>query len=86
MTQVIFAERARAKKTAEASASGIDDVFISKLVERFYGSVRSDQLFGSIFQKRIADWTSDLARMKDFWASVTLEPTRFRGRRTYSRC
>jgi hemoglobin len=66
MTEPSYAERARAKKMAQAHALGIDDALISNLVETFYGAIRSD-------------WTPHLARMKDFWASVTLESGRFRG-------
>lgn len=79
MTEISYAERARAKKTAEAHALGINDALISELVERFYGAVREDALLGPIFESHVADWTPHLARMKDFWASVTLESGRFRG-------
>jgi len=79
MTGVSYAERARAKKTAEAHALGINDAVISDLVESFYGAVRSDALLGPIFESHVADWTPHLARMKDFWASITLESGRFRG-------
>jgi hemoglobin len=79
MDQTSYAERARSKKTADALALGIDDALISKLVERFYGAVRGDDLLGPIFQKHVADWAPHLARMKDFWASVALESGRFRG-------
>ncbi|WP_417593514.1 group III truncated hemoglobin [Parasphingorhabdus sp.] len=79
MTEASYAERARAKKTAQANALGIDDRLISNLVETFYDSIRSDELLGPIFMAHVADWTPHLARMKDFWASVTLESGRFRG-------
>jgi len=79
MTEVSYAERARAKKTAQANALGIDDALISNLVESFYGAIRSDALLGPIFQSHVRDWTPHLARIKDFWASVTLESGRFRG-------
>ncbi len=79
MNSTSYAEQARAKKTADALAIGIDDALISKLVERFYGAIRTDFLLGPIFAAHITDWTPHLARMKDFWASVTLESGRFRG-------
>jgi len=79
MTEPSYAERARAKKTAQAHARGIDDALISNLVETFYGAIRSDAMLGPIFESHVADWTPHLARMKDFWASVTLESGRFRG-------
>lgn len=79
MTATAYAERARAKKMADAQAIGIDDALISQLVERFYDAVRQDEFLGPIFAVHVADWTPHLARMKDFWASVTLESGRFRG-------
>jgi len=79
MTEPSYAERARAKKMAQANALGIDDALISELVETFYDAVRSDALLGPIFLSHVADWTPHLARMKDFWASITLESGRFRG-------
>ncbi|ASK88388.1 group III truncated hemoglobin [Sphingorhabdus sp. SMR4y] len=79
MTEVSYAERARAKKMAQAHALGINDALISELVETFYRAIRNDALLGPIFASHIADWQPHLARMKDFWASVTLESGRFRG-------
>ena len=79
MTEPTYAEHARAKKTAQAHALGINDALISHLVETFYGAIRSDAMLGPIFESHVADWTPHLARMKDFWASVTLESGRFRG-------
>ena len=73
------AEQARARKMADALACGIDDAFISQLVERFYSTVRQDDMLGPIFAERIGDWPHHLARMKDFWASVMLESGRFSG-------
>lgn len=73
------AEKARAQKTANALAIGIDDALISRLVEHFYGVIRTDFLLGPIFAAHVADWPTHLTRMKDFWASVTLESGRFRG-------
>ncbi len=76
---ISYAEQARARKTADALAVGIDDALISNLVECFYEAIRGDDLLGPIFTKHVADWPPHLARMKDFWASVTLESGRFRG-------
>lgn len=79
MTEASYVERAKAKKTAQANALGINDALISNLVESFYGAIRSDDLLGPIFLAHVVDWSPHLARMKDFWASVTLESGRFRG-------
>ena len=62
-----------------ALACGIDDAFVSALVERFYGTVRQDDMLGPIFAAQITDWPTHLARMKDFWASIMLDPGRFSG-------
>jgi hemoglobin len=63
----------------EALACGIDDVFISHLVERFYAAIREDEMLGPIFTKHIVDWPTHLARMKVFWASIMLESGRYSG-------
>lgn len=79
MTPLSYAEQARAQKMAHATAMGIDDALISQLVERFYDVIRKDDLLGPIFAANVTDWAPHLARMKDFWASVTLESGRFHG-------
>jgi len=64
---------------ADALACGIDDAFISQLVEQFYGAIRADDMLGPIFGAKVSDWPHHLARMKDFWASIMLESGRFSG-------
>ena len=72
-------ELVRAQKAADALACGIDESRISVLVDRFYSAVRTDDLLGPIFQRHVKDWPHHLARMKDFWMSVIVEPGRFSG-------
>lgn len=79
MTSTGHAQLVRTQKMADALASGIDDAFISQLVEQFYAAVRQDELLGAIFAKHVSDWPRHLARMKDFWASVMIESGRFSG-------
>ena len=73
------AELVRTQKMAEALTSGVDDAFISQLVEQFYGAVRHDDLLGPIFAKHVQNWPLHLARMKNFWASIMIESGRFSG-------
>ncbi len=75
----VHAELVRTQKKAESLACGIDDAFISQLVEQFYSTVRQDDLLGPIFAKHVRNWPLHLARMKDFWASVMIESGRFSG-------
>lgn len=79
MTASDHVTQARARKMADALACGIDDAFISKLVEQFYEAVRADDILGPIFGAKVSDWPHHLARMKDFWASIMLESGRFSG-------
>jgi hemoglobin len=79
MTLAGHAELVRTQKKADALASGINNAFISQLVETFYGAVRQDDLLGPIFARHIRNWPLHLARMKDFWASVMIESGRFSG-------
>lgn len=79
MTGADHVARARAAKKAEAHADGIDDAFISLLVESFYDTIRQDEMLGPIFLEHVKDWPRHLARMKDFWASIMIESGRFSG-------
>lgn len=79
MTATAHAERIRAAKRAEAHQIGIDDISISLLVDRFYDRIQTDDLLGPISAQHVADWSQHLPRMKGFWASIMIEPGRFRG-------
>ena len=79
MTITTYAEQARARKASDADNMGINELLISKLVERFYEGIRKHELLGPIFAERIADWGPHLARMKDFWGSIAIESGRFSG-------
>ena len=62
--------QARQAKRREAEAVGVDESFISDMVDGFYASVRDDDLLGPIFAERISDWPPHLARMKQFWRPI----------------
>jgi len=79
MTSAGHTQLVRTQKMADALASGIDDAFISQLVEQFYAAVRQDDMLGPIFTKHVMDWPLHLAQMKNFWASVMMESGRFSG-------
>jgi len=66
---------------AHAAELGIDDAYISTLVETFYTRVRANATLGPVFNNAIADnWEPHLGRMKDFWASVALNAGRYSGK------
>ena len=64
--RVRSAEQRRAEIQARATAMGIDDAFISHLVETFYERVRAHDRLGPIFSKAVDDWNDHLPKMKDF--------------------
>jgi len=71
---------ARKAMTENANQIGITDDYISLLVERFYGRIRTDETLGPIFENAIGDnWDPHLAQMKRFWASVTLNTGTYSG-------
>jgi len=72
-------EALRARKRTEAEALGVDATYIDRLVERFYGKIRQDELLGPIFAERVADWDLHLGRMKQFWRSVLHASGEFAG-------
>jgi len=71
--------RAREAKRREAEAIGVDESFISDMVEGFYASIREDDLLGPIFAQTIDDWSPHLARMKQFWRSILHNSGEFSG-------
>ena len=75
------AEERLAERRAEAKAMGIDEAYISTLVDTFYDRVRADDHIGPIFASAIkGDWDPHLATMKDFWSSMALATNRYDGR------
>ncbi len=74
-----YARSARDEKRAHAASIGVDESFVSQMVEHFYGSVRSDAMLAQIFDARITDWPEHLDRMKSFWRSVLFNSGEFRG-------
>jgi hemoglobin len=76
-----FAEERRAEVRANAAAIGVDEAYVSGLVDSFYARVRADAALGPIFERAIGDrWEAHLARMKAFWASVALNAGAYSGR------
>jgi hemoglobin len=71
--------RVRAAKRREAEAIGIDESFISDMVDSFYAAIRKDDLLGPVFAARVSDWPPHLARMKQFWRSILHNSGEFSG-------
>ncbi len=74
------ADERREEIRARAAALGINEAYISVLVETFYARVRAHPLIGPVFSDAITDWAPHLATMKDFWASVALNAGRYSGK------
>ena len=70
------AHRAR---IAPGTAAGVTEPMIRELVHTFYGRVRQDPELGPVFERAIDDWDTHLAKLCDFWSSVTLMTGRFKG-------
>lgn len=79
--KVVPAAERRAQVQLDAASIGIDEDFISELVDAFYTRVRADPQIGPIFDEVIRDnWDAHLAKMKLFWASVALNAGLYSGR------
>ncbi len=78
--QTRSAEERRRAIQDNAARLGIDDAFISHLVETFYARVRADPRLGPIFNGEVDDWPDHLAKLKDFWASVAKNAGRYSGK------
>jgi hemoglobin len=74
------ASERRTEVQRRANAIGIDEAYISLLVDEFYRRVRRDTMLGPIFDQAIGDrWDHHLPRMKSFWASVALNAGTYSG-------
>lgn len=71
--------QARRRQIAPGYAVGVTEPMIRDLVCAFYAKARSDDLVGPIFEAAISDWDEHLAKLCDFWSSVTLMTGRFKG-------
>ncbi len=78
--RVRSADQRRAEIQAHAAELGIDEAFISNLVETFYARVRADETLGPIFAGHIENWDEHLPKMKDFWSAVALNSGRYNGK------
>ena len=59
---------------------GINDEFISKLVDTFYDHVRYHERLGPIFDDVIGNnWDAHLLKMKSFWSSVAMNSGTYSG-------
>jgi len=59
----------------------LTEQLVHDLVHAFYGRVRADATLGPIFEAVVAGrWDEHLAKMCDFWSSVTLATGRYEGR------
>lgn len=72
-------QRLRQAKRDAAHKLGVDEEFVSRLVEDFYSAIRSDELLGPIFAERISDWPEHLGGMKRFWRSILFNTGEFSG-------
>lgn len=74
-------EARRSELERKSLDMGIDQAYISELVETFYERVRADDVLGPIFEREIGnDWQPHLAKMKTFWQSLSLYDGSYTGK------
>jgi len=52
---------------------------IDRLVRRFYGRVRTDDLLGPVFEAHVDDWEAHMRHLVDFWSALLRGTRRFQG-------
>lgn len=63
------------------NAMGIDNAFIDRLVETFYGRVLAHPELGPVFDARLSGrWPEHMAKMKSFWSSVAFRSGAYGGK------
>ncbi len=80
-SQIKSAAERRLQARSYATSLGINEAYISTLVDTFYERVLADPVLGPIFDKAINDnWAPHLKTMKAFWASVALSTGQYSGK------
>jgi len=74
-----YARAARAAKRDHASSLGINDAYVERMVDLFYGRIRADAMLGPIFAEHVVEWKLHLERMNRFWRSVLFSSGEFDG-------
>ena len=76
-----LAQQIRLGLQDEYRTLGINEDYISILVDQFYTKIRANPDLGPIFGSRIGDqWEPHLAKMKTFWGSVMLRTGAYGGK------
>jgi hemoglobin len=71
----------RERAEAEMKAMGVDDAFIDRLVETFYGRVLKHPALGPVFDARLSGrWPEHMAKMKSFWSAVAFRSGAYGGK------
>ncbi|MDQ0134538.1 hemoglobin [Neorhizobium galegae] len=71
----------RERAEVEMKAIGIDDAFIGKLVDTFYGRILAHPELGPVFDARLSGrWPEHMAKMKSFWSSVAFRNGAYGGK------
>jgi hemoglobin len=71
-------ERRALQSRAIATATGLDDAMLERLVRSFYGAARQDAVLGPVFAG-VTDWEVHIATITAFWSSVALQSGRYHG-------
>ena len=83
MTEIVIrtASSRQADIARRARSMGVDQAFVSDLVEAFYARVRQHDVLGPVFEAAIGeDWAPHLITMKQFWGSIALNEASYGGR------
>ncbi len=71
----------RAEIRARAYAIGLNEEYISELVDEFYSRIQSHPVLGEIFNNVIKDnWPQHLTVMKSFWNSIAFNAGTYSGK------
>jgi len=62
------------------SRVNVSEETIARIVDRFYGRIRTDERLGPLFASRITDWDRHLGIMRDFWSAALSRTGRYAGR------
>jgi hemoglobin len=70
-----------ARAEAEMTRMGVDQAFIDRLVDTFYGRIQQHPNLGPVFEARLSGrWPEHMVKMKSFWSSIAFKTGAYGGK------
>ncbi|MBB4955036.1 hemoglobin [Agrobacterium vitis] len=71
----------QARAQQDMAEMGVDEHFIHRLVDEFYGNIQQHPTLGPVFEHKLAGhWNDHLTKMKSFWSAIAFKTGAYGGK------